>query len=37
VPKRFLFFKYGCKGIRQEILSKNPHSRIVYSQYIEIE
>lgn len=37
VPKKFLFFRFGCKAIRQEILSKNPNSHIVYSKYIEIK
>lgn len=37
VPKRFLFFKYGTKAIRQEVVSKNPHTRIVYSDYIELK
>lgn len=36
VPKRFLFFKFGTKAIRQEVMSKNPHTRIVYSDYIEL-
>lgn len=37
VPKRFLFIKYGTKAIRQEVVSKNPHTRIVYSEYIELK
>lgn len=37
VPKRFLFFRFGCKAIRQEIVSKNPYNRIVYSEYIELK
>lgn len=36
VPHRFLFFHYGTKAIRQEIISSNPHTRIVYSKYIEL-
>lgn len=36
VPKRFLFFRWGTKAIRQEVISKNPHTEIVYSKYIEI-
>lgn len=34
VPKRFLFFKFGTKAIRQEIVSKNPHTKIVYSEFV---
>ena len=34
VPKRFLFFRFGTKAIRQEIVSKNPHTKIVYSEFV---
>lgn len=37
VPKKFWFIKYGTKGIRQEIRSSNPHTKIVYTEYIELE
>jgi hypothetical protein len=37
VPKRFLFFRFGTKAIRQEVISKNPHSKINYTEYIEIK
>jgi hypothetical protein len=36
VPRRFLFFRYGTRAIRQEIVSSNPHTRIVYADYIEL-
>lgn len=36
VPRRFLFFRFGTKEIRQEIVSSNPHSKIVYSKSIEL-
>ena len=36
VPHRFWFIRYGTKAIRQEITSSNPHSRIVYAEYIEL-
>lgn len=36
VPHRFLFVRYGTKAIRQEITSSNPHSKIVYAEYIEL-
>lgn len=35
--RHFLFIKFGTKGIRQEILSKNKRSKIAYSQYIEFK
>lgn len=37
IPKRFLFIKYGTKGIRQRIRLKNPDSEVVYTEYIELE
>ncbi len=37
VPKRFLCISYGTKGIRQEIICSNPHTRIAYSEYIELK
>ncbi len=37
VPRKFLFFRWGTKAIRQEIVSRNPHSKIVYTEYIELE
>lgn len=37
VPKQWWFFKWGCKAIRQEVVSTNPHTEIVYSEYIELK
>lgn len=37
VPRKFLFFRWGTKAIRQEVISKNPYSSIVYSEYIELK
>ena len=37
VPRRFLFFRWGTKALRQEIVSSNPHTRIVYAEYVRIE
>ncbi|MDE5963738.1 MAG: hypothetical protein K2G58_06940, partial [Alistipes sp.] len=36
VPRRFLFIRWGTKAIRQEIVSANPHTRIVYAEYIDM-
>lgn len=36
VPRKFLFFRWGCKAIRQEVVSSNPHTKIVYAEYIEL-
>ncbi len=37
IPRRFLFFRFGTKSLRQEIVCANPNSRIVWNQYIKIE
>ena len=37
VPRKFLFFRFGTKGIRQEIWSSNPHTKLVYTEYIELK
>ncbi|MDH6308056.1 uncharacterized protein YoxC [Dysgonomonas sp. PFB1-18] len=37
VPKKFWFIKYGTKAIKQEVVSKNPHSNIVFTEYIELK
>lgn len=37
VPRRFLFIRWGTKAIRQEIINKNPHTRVVYAEYIALE
>ena len=37
VPKKIWFIKWGTKAIRQEIVSRNPNSKIVYSEYIEVK
>ncbi len=36
VPRKFLFFRFGTKAIRQEIVSSNPHTELVYSEYVEL-
>ena len=36
VPRKFLFIRFGTKAIRQEIVSSNPHTELVYSEYIEL-
>lgn len=37
VPRRFLFFRWGTKAIRQEISSSNPHTRIIWTEYVKFE
>lgn len=36
VPHKFWFIRYGTKAIRQEIVSSNPHTKLVYTEYIEL-
>ncbi len=36
VPKKFWFIRCGTRCLQQEIVSSNPHSRIVYSRYINV-
>ena len=36
VPRRFLFIRWGTKAVRQEIVSTNPHTKIVYAEYIDM-
>lgn len=37
IPRRFLFIRWGTKALRQEISSSNPHTSIVYTEYIRTE
>lgn len=37
IPRRFLFIRWGTKALRQEIVSSNPHTRVVYGEYVKIE
>lgn len=36
IPRKFWFFRWGTKAIRQEVTSRNPYSRITYTEYIEL-
>lgn len=36
VPHKFWFIKWGCKAIRQEITTSNPHTSITYTEYLDI-
>ena len=37
VPRRFLFFRYGTKAIHQDVWTSNPSTKVVYTEYIELE
>ena len=30
VPKKFLFFRFGTKAVRMEVVSQNPHTQLSY-------
>lgn len=36
IPKRFLFFKWGVKEIRQDVKVSNPNTVVTYSEFIKI-
>ncbi len=36
VPRRFLFFRFGTKELRQEIVSSNPNTQLTYSRNLKI-
>lgn len=37
IPKKFLFFRWGTKAIEQTVYSSNPHNRITYDRYVQLE
>ena len=37
VPKKIWFIKFGVKAIRQEVVSKNPNTEIVFTEYIKLK
>ena len=37
IPKQWWFFKWGTKSLQQEVTTKNPHTKIVYTEYIKVE
>lgn len=36
IPKRFLFFRFGCRQVRMDIISRNPHTRLTYARYLQL-
>jgi hypothetical protein len=36
VPKRFWFIRWGVKERRQEIVSRNPHTKIIGAEFVTI-
>lgn len=37
VPHKWLFFRWGTKAIRQEVVTKNPYSTVVFTEYIKLK
>lgn len=36
VPRRFLFFRFGCRQVRLDIISRNPHTHLTYARYYRL-
>ena len=36
IPRKFLFFRFGTKAVRLEVLSRNPHTKITHARYINL-
>lgn len=36
IPRRFLFIRWGTKELRQEIVTSNPHTHIIYNRSIRV-
>lgn len=37
IPHKFWFIKWGCKAIKQTVVPSNPHTKITYTEYIEVK
>lgn len=37
VPKKFLFFRFGCKAVRLDVVSRNPHTKLTGARYIRVQ
>lgn len=37
ILRRFWFIRWGTKAVRQEVTTRNPYSRITYTEYIELK
>lgn len=36
IPKRFLFFRFGCKAVQMNIVSRNRHTTLTYAKYYQL-
>lgn len=37
IPKKWWFFRWGTKAIKQDIVCSNPHTKLTYTKYIELK
>lgn len=37
LPRKFLFFNCGTRGVQLDVISKNPNSTIVHAEYLEFK
>jgi len=37
VPKKFLFFKWGTKAVKMEVVSLNPYTKISHAEFIQLK
>ena len=37
IPKRFLFFRYGTRKVRVDVVSQNPHTRLSYPKLLVVQ
>lgn len=37
VPKRFLFFRYGCRAVRLDVAGHSPHTTVTAARYIRLQ
>ena len=37
VPKRFLFFRFGTKAVRMDVVSQNPHTTLSYPKLVIVQ
>ena len=36
IPRRFLFFRWGCKAVKMQAVCRNPHTQLTYMRYVRL-
>ena len=36
IPRRFLFFRWGCKAVKMQAVGRNPHTQLTYMRYVRL-